>query len=133
MDRDAFESVYQRFYPRVVAYLSRSFHLSYDDASDLAQDVFIRVYDSVDRYQGESSWTYLAQVAKLVALNRIRAQNALKRNASAVVIDAEAARLVSGIHATAAPDEQIATRELSEQLRLAIDALPAATRSVLLL
>ncbi|HYI11001.1 MAG TPA: sigma factor [Thermoanaerobaculia bacterium] len=74
MDRDAvFEGLYRRFYARLIGYLSHSFRLSRDEAADVAQDAFLRVFESLDQYRGEAKWAFVQSVAKSVALNKIRA------------------------------------------------------------
>lgn len=133
MDRDArFESLYRLFYPRVVGYLAHSFGFPREEASDLAQDVFVRVYQSLDDYRGEAEWAFIESVTRNVAYNMIRAQRTVKRSASVTIIDAEALRLSTSIDISP-QEEQMVAKEMTSRLNAAIDALPSATRSVLLL
>ena len=50
---ERFSDLYDRYYRRVVAFLVR-FGVAPDDASDLAQDVFVRVYEHMDDYRGDA-------------------------------------------------------------------------------
>ena len=54
---DPFGGLY-KYYDRVVAYLM-AFGFSRDDARDLAQDVFVRVIESMSTFRGEAKWTFL--------------------------------------------------------------------------
>jgi RNA polymerase sigma-70 factor (ECF subfamily) len=135
MDRDAaFEELYRRFYPRLVGYLIHSFHFSRDEAADVAQDAFLRVFESLDQYRAEAKWAFVQSVAKNVALNKFRARYALKRSSSIEAIDTEAVRLSSSIpDKISTPVQRAEAHEMKERLTAAIDALPPATRSVLIL
>lgn len=42
-DRDAFRVIFDKYYPKVLSFL-RSFLQSYDDAEDVAQSVFVRLW-----------------------------------------------------------------------------------------
>lgn len=134
MDRDArFENLYRRFYRRVAIYFVHVFKLSSDDANDLAQDVFVRVYRSLDDYRGDAEWPFIETVARNVAFNVIRERHALKRAAPVEAISAEGARLSSQLAIPARQNELVSAHEMTARLRAAIDKLPSTTQNVLLL
>ena len=134
MDQEAqFEGLYRSFYPRVVRYLNVTFHFSREDAADLAQEVFIRLYESMDEYRGEAKWSFVESVAKRVALNVIRERHSGKQRSSIAVIDAEAARLISSADAGVSQEDESAVRQMTTRLAAAIEALPPTIRPVLLL
>jgi RNA polymerase sigma-70 factor (ECF subfamily) len=66
-DADAFEALVRRYQSRIIG-LARSYTGNAADAEDLAQEVFVRVYRSLGRFRGESSFrTWLYKVALNVA------------------------------------------------------------------
>lgn len=80
-----FESLFRRYYKRVVSFLM---HLGFpiDDARDLAQETFLRVYRNMDAYRGDAEWTFLRTTAHNLVKNRFRDQSAQKRKVTKVAI-----------------------------------------------
>jgi RNA polymerase sigma-70 factor (ECF subfamily) len=62
----------ERYQGRLVNYLYRVLH-SLDDAHDLAQEVFLRVYRALDRYDPQFKFsTWLFRVAQNAAIDSVR-------------------------------------------------------------
>jgi RNA polymerase sigma-70 factor (ECF subfamily) len=79
---EQFEKLY-KYYPAVVKLLlNLGFEL--EDARDLAQQVFVRVYEHMDTYRGESKWAYLQQVTRRLAYNENRDRHAGKRHGTTI-------------------------------------------------
>ncbi|HWI55306.1 MAG TPA: sigma-70 family RNA polymerase sigma factor [Desulfobacteria bacterium] len=71
-DMEAFEQLVARYESRVFTIAYR-FTGNYDDASDLAQEAFIRVYRSISSFRGESSLlTWLTRVVTNVCKDELR-------------------------------------------------------------
>src|SRR6266576_1686030 len=69
--RDAFDRIVER-HQRQVYQLCYRFAGNHEDASDLAQDVFIRAYRGLRRFRGHSSLgTWLYRIGVNVCLNRV--------------------------------------------------------------
>src|ERR687885_1911998 len=69
---DGFEELVRRYQRPIVAYVYRMVG-DYDAALDLAQEVFIRVYNSLGRYRAEfkfSTWVY--RIAHNAAIDHLR-------------------------------------------------------------
>jgi len=66
------------YYNRVITFM-RSRGFSREDARDLTQEVFLRVYQNVDKYRGDARWAYLQTTARNVVYNAIRDLHAQKR------------------------------------------------------
>ena len=117
-----FESLFQRFYRRVVAFLM---HLGFslDDARDLAQETFLRVYKNMDAYRGEAEWAFLRTTAHNLAKNRIRDNSAQKRKVTRVTIE----EIADPIDPAPPPDEVMAVREETARFR---DRYAAAVASL---
>jgi RNA polymerase sigma-70 factor (ECF subfamily) len=97
-----------------------------DDAEDLAQDVFMEVYNSIDSFRGEaklSSWIYRIAVNK--SLDFVRKQKRKKRFAFVLSLAGfgdEEKELQ--IHAPANPHSDLEQMERTQILNRAIDSLP---------
>src|SRR3712207_2525799 len=84
---EQFKTLYRQYYRRIMRFYMRSFRFSPDEAEDLTQEAFLRFFQKIDDYRGESEWTFFETIARNVAYNRIRAARTLKRNAPTVEID----------------------------------------------
>ena len=119
-DRDEqFEELF-RYYPAVVKLL-RNLGFDSEDARDLAQQVFVRVYEHMDAYRGESKWAYLQQVTRRVAYNENRDRHAGKRHGTTIpteeILDLEDTHVPP-------PDAVLQSKEDTERVRHAIERLP---------
>ena len=75
---DGFEELVRRYQRPIVAYVYRMVG-DYDTALDLAQEVFIKVYNSLGRYRPEfkfSTWIY--RIAHNAAIDHLRRQGAAR-------------------------------------------------------
>jgi RNA polymerase sigma-70 factor, ECF subfamily len=71
--REAFDAIVER-HQRQVYQLCYRFVGNHEDASDLAQDVFIRAYRGLHSFKGQSAFgTWLYRIAVNVCLNRVGA------------------------------------------------------------
>ena len=67
-DRDRFELLVERYQTRLVNYLYRMVR-NLEEAHDLTQEVFIRVYQALDRYDSQYRFsTWLFRVAQNAAI-----------------------------------------------------------------
>lgn len=83
---DRFEAIYRKHYARVWRYY-RSCRVSDDEAHDLTQEAFKRLYERMDLIRGEDAWPFLQAIARTVLLNWIRASKAAKRSVIIVELD----------------------------------------------
>lgn len=75
-DRAAQGELYARFAPRLRALCLR-YAANTDDAEDLLQDAFVRIFTSLDRFRwkGEGSlWAWMRRIAANMAVDRLRQQ-----------------------------------------------------------
>jgi RNA polymerase sigma-70 factor (ECF subfamily) len=84
---ERFQSLYRKYYRRIVRFYVQSFHLSEEDAEDLTQEAFVRFLEAIDEYRGDAEWAFFETIARRVAFNKIRSQKAAKRSANTVDID----------------------------------------------
>jgi len=107
------------YYKRVVRFFT-DFGYPREEARDLTQEVFLRVYKHVDRYRDEGPLSYLLQAAKNVAANDIRDRHAKKRNA---VREPEEKLAGMADERVQPMDDVINDEELSERLHRAVNLL----------
>lgn len=85
-DTITFDAVYREFYPRIKRYLARL--ISYNDAEDLAQEVFLKISRSLDSFRGESSIsTWIYRIATNAAMDKVRSPAYRARAVSGPVDD----------------------------------------------
>jgi RNA polymerase sigma-70 factor, ECF subfamily len=113
-----------------------AFHLlgNRDEALDLSQDVFLRVFRTLPHFRGHSQLrTWIYRIVVNQARNRQRWWRRRHR-ASQVSLDRhlETHAEPSG-NPQVAPDNVLAQKRLASQLRRALDALPFDQRSVIVL
>ncbi len=133
-DLDAFEQLVQR-YDRKVFSLAASYVHSSDDAKDIFQEVFIRVYKSLPQFELRSEFsTWLFRIATNVCLShRSRAK---RHRHNPLSSDGEEEDGVShGVRAVSDEDlhATVEQQDLHGHVRLAIQSLPPRQRLVFLL
>lgn len=71
-DRDRFTELVKRYEKRVVNYVYRITH-RYEEAHDLAQDIFVKVYLALDRYDSKYQFsTWLFRIAQNASIDVLR-------------------------------------------------------------
>lgn len=105
-----------------------------DEALDLSQEVFLRVFRTLHRFRGHSSLrTWIYRIAVNQARNRHRFWRRRHR-ADQVSLDEHLAThgdSLSGSEAT--PDRVLAQKELAARLQTALDQLPFDQRTAIVL
>lgn len=123
-DEDALVLLIRRWQRPLVNFAYRSLG-SREDAEEIAQQVFIRLYRASSRYQPTARFsTYLFQIARRLILNEIRRRG----NRPASPVDPH----VLGQQAVVAEDPA-GVRELEEAFQWALRDLPENHRTALLL
>jgi RNA polymerase sigma factor (sigma-70 family) len=127
---ERFEALYRKHFSRVYRFY-RAYGVADDEAQDLAQETFKRIYESFDRYRGEAEWAFIETTARNVLFNWVRAAKTAKRSAELVAIDDP--ELMVDPPAPEEPD--YAERQHAEtrrrQVVQAVAALPAGQRECL--
>jgi RNA polymerase sigma-70 factor (ECF subfamily) len=123
-DRAAFDVIVRR-HQRQVYQLCYRFVSNHEDASDLAQDVFVRAYRGLRGFKGDAAFaTWLYRIGVNVCLNRVRA----RKPAFVPLADAH--------HADSRDERADATllrTERAADVRSAIRRLPHKQRATLIL
>jgi RNA polymerase sigma-70 factor, ECF subfamily len=131
-DRERFGDLIERYQARLVNYLFRLVR-SADDAHDLAQEVFVKVYQVLDRYDPQYRFsTWLFRVAQNAAIDQIR-----RRRLRVVSLSQEDQEGEGRDWDLPAPERgpygELRNRERAEAIQEAIDSLPWEYRELILL
>ena len=124
-DRQAFDVIVQR-HQRTVYRVCYRFAGTHEDASDLAQDVFVRAYKGLRNFRGQSSLTtWLYRIAVNVCLNHVGSKSPATEPMGPADRELRAT--------TEAPVEALLRGERAGQVRAAIRRLPRKQRATLIL
>jgi len=122
-DRDAARGLYDAHSRRVHRLVFRLCGGDEEMARDFTQDTFIRVFDKLSSFRGESAFaTWVHRIAVTVTLNGLRKEKRLKRGAD----DLDVANDLPAPSINVDPD-------LRAKLRAAIEALPPGSRASVIL
>ena len=123
-DRGAFDPLVTR-HRRAVYQVCYRFVGNHEDASDLAQDAFVRAYRSLSTFRGQSAFsTWIYRIAVNVCLNRV----SLK---TAQIADVEPEWHVDP--RAESPMDRLLRGERAERIRACIRQLPRKQRAALIL
>ena len=130
----ALNHLMDRHAPRLFHYLVRSLQ-NQDDAADLAQETFARVYQNRDRFDPRrkfSTWLYA------IATNLVRDRYRWRTRHPQVSLNAENGQTDASLKDTLravdlAPDGALEARERADAVRQAVAALPLELRQPLVL
>jgi RNA polymerase sigma-70 factor (ECF subfamily) len=129
-DERAFDEIVSRHYQRVCNILFHSIGTA-ASIEDLAQDVFLKVYDALPKYRGDSTFsTWLYRIAVNAALDELRR---IKRKRMLYFLRADELEgyereLGAALSSPRRPDQELERKELGETLQRAMNKLPAKQR-----
>ena len=134
-DESAFAEIVHRYQNPIVNYLYR-FLNDYEEAVDLAQETFVRVYFAIDRYHsGFAFSTYIYRIATNLAISEIRKRKRRKLLSLTGLFqsDAEEQTEFQPKDERSLPDEDLVEDEQSRVIAKAIAALPEKYRVPIIL
>jgi len=124
-DRDAFDTIVER-HQRAIYRVCYRFSGTHEDASDLAQDVFVRAYKGLRTFKGHASLTtWLYRIAINVGLNHVGTK---KPATEPIGVTGDDLRSSSE-----GPVDAVLRGERAAQVRAAIRRLPRKQRATLVL
>jgi RNA polymerase sigma-70 factor (ECF subfamily) len=130
-DHEAFTEIVERYKNRVHWLVRRMVGGANDE--DITQEVFLRVYQAIEGFQGRSSFrTWLYTITRNLCLSELRKRGARGDHLS---IEGEGEEKVSRLlpAATGGLEEEIERRDLSDNIQTLIGRLPENYRTVLTL
>ena len=134
-DMAAFEELVEKFKQPIINLMFRMLH-DLEEAEDLAQSVFIRVYQSAHRYEVSAKFsTWIFTIARHSCLNEIRRRSrhpVESMEMTAPEGDEQPLRQFEDHKTFSAPDVFL-HGELEEKIQVALDLLPEKQRLAVLL
>jgi RNA polymerase sigma-70 factor (ECF subfamily) len=133
-DVAAFETLVKQ-YDRQVFRIAQHITQNREDAQDVVQDAFLKAYQKLDQFQGNSKfYTWLVRIAVNEALMRLRK----RRTGRMVSLDEDIATEEGSVPRDLAewrpnPEQQYNQAELADILRKTINGLPPGFRVVFVL
>ena len=124
-DRDAFRALYDVYKDRVYSIALHFFQGDHAVASDVTQQVFLKLMTSVSQFRGDAEFsTWLYRLVVNACLDTAR-----RRKADAAI--SERSRLAS--EETGSQEEELARAQMATSVRAAVSALPPKLRIAVLL
>lgn len=119
-DHDAFHSVFSVAYPKVYAF-AMGFLKNRDDAEDIAQTVFIRLWTKREALAGVNNFdSYLYVITKNAVLNYLASRKT-------ITIDISSVR---DVHGDTTPQEQIEAADLKLLIDMVVCNMPSQRQAV---
>lgn len=133
-DKEAFRELVERYQRKILAVAIGMVH-NRDDALELTQETFVKAYENLDRFKGESSfYTWLYRIVVNLGIDFRRRD---RRHGTVSMADRPGGG--EDIEATlpeqrlADPYQQTRSREIGERMQQAIDELTPDHKAVILL
>lgn len=132
-DREAFGDLVRRYQGRLVNFLNRLLG-DYEEAHDVAQEVFFKVYQALDRYDPSYRFsTWLFRVAQNAAIDRLRKRRLQLVSMQVPDGDSEGEREWEFPTDDPDPYDRARQGERRTAIRDAVEALPWEYRELILL
>lgn len=132
-NKQAFEELIQRYQHKVYNTTFRMLG-NHDDALDMAQESFIRVFKSLDKFKGKSSFsTWLFSITTNICRDELRKR---KRNLETVSISTNkriTEQFTEETNEKQSPEKISISRELSITIQKKVDQLPSEQKIVFVL
>jgi RNA polymerase sigma-70 factor (ECF subfamily) len=128
---DGFNELVRRYQRPIAAYVYRMVG-DYDSALDLTQEVFIKVYRSLERYRPEfkfSTWIY--KIAHNASVDYLR-RSASREQAITSEVDGEE-RELTVMSRKLSPEQEYAVEERRAEIERVVRQLPAVYRELIIL
>jgi RNA polymerase sigma-70 factor, ECF subfamily len=133
-DITAFEQLLKR-YDRNVFRIAQHITQNREDAEDVVQDAFLKAYQKLDQFQGNSKfYTWLVRIAVNEALMRLRKRKSDKTVSMDDEVETEEGSMPREFADWSPnPEQQLSQSELKDLLGRTIQGLPASFRTVFVL
>jgi RNA polymerase sigma-70 factor, ECF subfamily len=131
-DRSAFDTLVRRYDREILRLALRVVH-SDEEASELYQEVFLKVYRSLSRFRFESSFsTWLYRVVMNVCMDHLRRQQRRKEVQSPAAEEGqpEFFQNIAEERATLDPERTLRAKEIEGRIRTALTGLSPRERMV---
>ncbi len=131
----AYEELVRRYQRRIYA-LTYGMTSSSEDAEDLVQEVFVKAYQSLRSFKGDSSfYTWVYRIAVNRTINFLKKRNRRRGDVSLDDVDSAIERdpALVELRARESPVRDISLSELQNKLNAALETLSETHRTVVVL
>src|SRR3982751_3149723 len=130
-DRDRFTELVKRYEKRIVNYVYRITH-RYEDAHDLAQEIFVKVFLALDRYDPKYQFsTWLFRIAQNSAIDALRKKSIAEVPLMRPGSDDENAKERDFADGGISPYRALKNKQLSAAIDKAVQDLPSDYRELI--
>jgi RNA polymerase sigma-70 factor (ECF subfamily) len=128
-DQPAWEQIVRQHW-RKVFNIAYKFTGKHDEAEDLTQDVFVKIFKSLDTFDRRANFqTWLVSVSRNLCIDHYRS---VRKERETIDRDVDAGEL-SPVAQTVSPIQALEHRDRVQLLKKALDQLPETLRSAVLL
>ena len=129
-ETELFTDLVSRYEKRIVNYVYRIIR-RYEEAHDLTQEIFIKVYMALDRYDPKYQFsTWIFRIAQNSAIDSIRKKSLPEVSMTRPAQDGEEARPREIADEGVSPFRDLKNKELSAAIDAAVEELPADYREL---
>jgi RNA polymerase sigma-70 factor, ECF subfamily len=130
-DRDRFSELVTRYERRVINYVYRITH-RYEDAHDLTQEIFVKVYLALDRYDPKYQFsTWLFRIAQNSAIDALRKKSIPEVPLVRTTEDEPTGKEREFADTGVSPYRALKNKQLSAAIDRAVEKLPADYRELI--
>lgn len=133
-ERDRFTELVSRYERRIINYVYRITH-RYEEAHDLAQEIFVKVFLALDRYDPKYQFsTWIFRIAQNSAIDQIRKKGVTEVSLSAPARGSEddgSVREREFPDPNVSPYRTLKNKQLSAAIDVAIEKLPSDYRELI--
>jgi RNA polymerase sigma-70 factor, ECF subfamily len=128
---DGFEELVRRYQRPITAYVYRMLN-NYDASLDVTQEVFIKVYNSLERYSSDYKFsTWLYRIAHNAAIDFMRKNSVVQQSIEAENADGTYQLQIESPNPT--PEQDRERSEWRTEIELVVKCLPTVYRELILL
>ncbi|MCX7640088.1 MAG: sigma-70 family RNA polymerase sigma factor [Pyrinomonadaceae bacterium] len=132
-DEEAFVEIVKRYQHSITNYLYRILN-DYEEAVDLAQETFVRVYASIERYHSENAFsTYVYRIATNLAISELRKRKRRKILSLTGLFGDPKEKVFEPSDDRPLANEEMLQEEMQEKIAKAVASLPEKYRLPLVL
>ena len=133
-NEDAFYSLIKRYEPVLLRYIRRMTQVNREEAEDLLQDIFIKIYRNLNGFDTNlkfSTWAYRITHNEIISQYRKKRQN---RYSVELDADDKESRSIAGILTdTLNVESDYLDKEKARTVRTALEELPSKYRDILVM
>ena len=130
-DRDRFSELVARYEKRVINYVYRITH-RYEEAHDLAQEIFVKVFLAIDRYDPKYQFsTWLFRIAQNSAIDALRKKSIAEVPISRPTDDEPSGKERDFADGGVSPYRALKVKQLGKAIDKAVENLPPDYRELI--